>query len=99
MSLVRTVLWTCSMRRIRRVLVLLSLLALAVPATAKPSDWADVIEKPGEKSTLPSASKNAPQVVTKASTSKPAKVRAAKTTKKAKAKKAPRRGKGSHSRR
>jgi hypothetical protein len=79
----------------RSLLVIFSLLAFATPAMAKPSDWADVIEKPGDRAALPPPSKNAPQVVTKASTSKPKKERA---TKKAKAKKAPRRGKAKRGR-
>lgn len=80
----------------RRSLVLFTLLAFAVPAFAKPSDWADVIEKPGDRAALPSPSQNAPQVVTKASASKPKKEP---KKKKAKPKKSPRRAKAKHSRR
>lgn len=81
----------------RSLVVVLTLFAFAMPAMAKPSDWADVIEKPGEKAALPPPSKNAPQVVATASASKPKKERATKKTKKTK--KAPRRAKGKHSRR
>lgn len=86
--------------RTRALVVLFSLFAFGATAMAKPSDWADVIEKPGEKSALPSARENAAPVVTsaKATSAKPAKKeRALKKTKKSK--KAPRRGKAKHGRR
>ena len=78
------------MRTIRSrasLLVLLAVVAFGSPAVAKPSDWASVVEKPGERSTLPSPSKNAAPRI--ASQAKPTKERG----KKAKAKKAPRRAK------
>lgn len=79
--------------RVRAVVVLLSLFAFVGAASAKPSDWADVIERPGDRSSLPPPSQNAPDVVTKAKASAP-KAKKAKPAKKAKkAKKASRRGK------
>jgi hypothetical protein len=86
----------------RASLVVLVSLAVAAPAMAKPSDWADVIERPGDRASLPSARNNAAPVVTKASASKPKKERITKAKAKAKAKKAkkaPRRGKVKRGRR
>lgn len=81
--------------RARAIVVLLSLTAFVGVATAKPSDWADVIEKPGDRAALPPPSQNAPDVVTKAKqgtkTTKATKATKAKKAKKAK--KAPRRAK------
>jgi hypothetical protein len=79
-------------------LVLFALLAFATSAWAKPSDWDDVLEKPGDKSVLPRPGQNAPDVVSKAH-AKPAKATSAKQGKKAKTKKAPRRAKAKRSRR
>ncbi|MGE0398965.1 MAG: hypothetical protein AB7T06_19810 [Kofleriaceae bacterium] len=81
----------------RPLVLILSLVAFLGSAMAKPSDWADVIERPGDRSKLPRASENAPQVVTNAKSSKAKKAAPAK--KKAKAKKASRRGKAKKSRR
>ena len=75
-------------------LLILAVCAFGAPAMAKPSDWADVVEKPGERSALPSPSSNAPRMV--ASESKAAKKE--RGGKKAKAKKAPRRGKAKRGR-
>lgn len=83
----------------RKLVLVLSLVAFAGSALAKPSDWADVIEKPGDRAALPRASENAPQVVTNARATKAKKAAPAKKKAKAKAKKAPRRGKAKKSRR
>jgi hypothetical protein len=84
----------------RASLVVLLSLAVVSPAMAKPSDWADVIERPGDKTALPRASENAPPVVAKANASKPSRAtKSPKKAKKAKAKKASRRGKVKQGRR
>jgi hypothetical protein len=88
-----------AMRNGRAIIVLLSLFAFVGTATAKPSDWADVIERPGDRSALPSARDNAPDVVTKAGAKKSTVKAKKERPKKTKAKKASRRGKVKQSRR
>ena len=83
----------------RAIVVLLSLFAFVGTAVAKPSDWADVIERPGDRSALPSARENAPEVVTKAGAKKTTAKAKKERAKKPKAKKASRRGKVKQGRR
>lgn len=86
------------MRR-HKLLVIFSLIAFAAPALAKPSDWDDVVERPGDKSVLPAASQNAPDVVANAKSAKASKPKKERAAAKKKSKKAPRRGKAKRSRR
>ena len=87
------------MRNRPALVVLLSLFAFVGSAVAKPSDWADVIERPGDRAALPSARENAPEVVTKASAKKSTVKAKKERPTKTKAKKASRRGKVKQSRR
>lgn len=79
----------------RTLLIVITLVAFSAPAVAKPSQWDDVIEKPGDR--LPAPSKNAPRF--EKTSAKAANTKPAKTKVKAKAKKAPRRATTKRSRR